>query len=74
MITLTEAEYYKLAKLSQDVQLATMAARLAVGEKEAARNAYMDALAKTYPDLDFKGTHYLGDDERWTLTPQEKKP
>jgi hypothetical protein len=72
-VQLTEAEFFKLAKLSQDVQLASIAARQAVAEKEVARNLYMDVLTKTYPDLDFKAGNYVGNDETWTLTPQEKE-
>lgn len=71
VVTLTEAEFFKLVKLSQDVQIASIAAGQAVAEKEAVRNAYMDALTKTYPALDFKAVNYIGDDVTWTLTPKE---
>ena len=71
-VQLTEAEFFRLTKLSQDVQLAKIAAQQAVAEKEAARNAYMETLTAKYPALDFTAGNYVGDDAAWTLTPQEK--
>lgn len=80
-VTLAEAEFDKLTRLSQAVTLAAhdagaalMRAKQAVAEREAARNAYMDTLTAKYPDLDFQGVVYDGDEATFTLTPKQPAP
>lgn len=75
-VTLEPLEYYRVIKLSQDAILASQRwqeesrrLRGLCQIAEAARDACQAELAAKYPQLDFDGPGYVGNDGTFTLTP-----
>lgn len=72
-IVLEPADYWQLAALERDVQLAQQAAAQHVAKVVARHTTCLRALAEKYPDLQADDARYTADDATCSLTVEPKK-
>ena len=72
-IVLDPADYWKLMKLEQDVQIATLQAKRIVSDAQTARAHHAHALSLKYPAFKAEDAHYRAEDATCSLI-RELKP